>query len=334
MKRFLAIIHARNLECVRDRAALIWNLLFPGLLVIGFAVAFSGSDRVLYKIGTLHASRADDAGQSFLATRHLEFVAYDNPEQALDRVRRHQVAVLVDFAAPARYWVNPDSPEGYVSERLLRAAGADYLRSEVRGRPIRYVDWVLPGILGMNMMFSALFGVGYVIVRYRKNGVLKRLHATPLTAFEFLCAQVVSRLLILMLTSMLLFTGCRLMINFPMRGSYLELFLLALAGGFCLITLGLLVAARTSSEEWAGGMLNFFTWPMMFLSGVWFSLEGTPEWMQMAAWALPLTHLVAGARQIMIDGESLLGVAVHFGVLVTMSLVFLAIGARTFRWND
>ena len=93
-----------------------------------------------------------------------------------------------------RYWVNTDSPKGYVVEKLLRAEHPAPSAKPVTGAAVRYVDWLFPGILGMNMMFSCLFGVGYVVVRYRKSGFLKRLHATPLTAFEFLSAQVLSRL--------------------------------------------------------------------------------------------------------------------------------------------
>ena len=93
-----------------------------------------------------------------------------------------------------RYWVNTSSPKGYIVEKLLLAADRDAQRQPVTGDAVRYVDWLFPGILGMNMMFSCLFGVGYVVLRYRKTGFLKRLHATPLSAFEFLSAQVLSRL--------------------------------------------------------------------------------------------------------------------------------------------
>lgn len=333
MERFLAVLRARNLEFFRDRSALVWNLVFPVLLVAGFAFAFSGPERALYKVGTLQAAAADPAGRAFLATRHLDFVAYAERERALEQLRRHQLALLVEFAPTPRYWVNADAPAGYVVERLLRAAGADYPKETVQGRAIRYVDWVLPGVLGMNLMFSSLFGVGYTIVRYRKNGVLKRLKATPLSAFEFLAAQVVSRLAILLAVSSFLLTSCSLLIDFPMHGSYLDLLLIAFVGCFCLISLGLLVASRTASEEWAGGVLNFCSWPMLFLSGVWFSLEGSPQLMQWAAQLLPLTHLIDAARSIMLDGATLLEVAPQLAALTGMSLLFLAAGARLFRWD-
>ncbi len=105
-----------------------------------------------------------------------------------------EIDLLLDLDGATRYWVNTDSPKGYIVEKLLLAADPGARRQPVTGQAIPYVDWLFPGILAMNMMFSCLFGVGYVVLRYRKSGFLKRLHATPLTAFEFLSAQVLSRL--------------------------------------------------------------------------------------------------------------------------------------------
>jgi ABC-type multidrug transport system permease subunit len=118
-----------------------------------------------------------------------------------------------------------------------------------------------------------------------------------------------------------------------MRGSYVNLFLISLVGAVCLISLGLLVAARFSSEELAGGILNLLTWPMMLLSGVWFSLEGTNPIVRKIALFLPLTHLVDGARAIMTEGAGLMEIAPNLAVLAAMAAVFLSIGSFIFRWE-
>ena len=112
-------------------------------------------------------------------------------------------------------------------------------KEPIQGREIRYIDWLFPGILGMNMMFSALWGVGYVVVRYRKNGVLKRLKATPLTAFEYLSAQMLSRIFLLMFTLVVVWVGCDLIFSFQVRGPYLDLFVVFLLGSLSLTALGL-----------------------------------------------------------------------------------------------
>ncbi|HFE37494.1 MAG TPA: ABC transporter permease, partial [Gammaproteobacteria bacterium] len=246
----------------------------------------------------------------------------------------HQVDMLIEDGKTPAYWINRNAPSGYLLERILWGSGGNhYQKRTVTGDKIRYVDWVLPGVLSFNMMMGCLFGVGYVIVRYRKNGFLKRLKATPLTALEFLMAQMTSRLILMMLISSTVYIGCDFILDFNMQGSYLLLFFTALLGAVCMISLGLLVAAKIASEELAGGLLNLITWPMMILSGVWFSLEGTHPFVQYAAQLLPLTHLVDSARAIMLEGAGLTDIAPHLLILSLMSMSFLLIGAKIFRWE-
>lgn len=335
MKKFLAILHARNMEFLRDKSSLGWNILFPLLLVLGFAFVFSGEPKAMFKVGVLGDTAVLEKGEgAFFETKYVQFIIVDELEKAIDKVKHFQLDMLVDVRSGMRYWINENSPNGYILERMLQGAGGPgYQRLTVQGREIRYVDWVVPGILAMNMMFSCLFGVGYVIVRYRKNGFLKRLKATPLTPFEFLSAQMVSRLILIQAITVAVYAGCNYFIHFQMRGSYASLFLVSLLGAICLISLGLLVSARLSSEELAGGILNLLTWPMMLLSGVWFSLEGANPAVRKIARFLPLTHLVDGARAIMTEGAGLADIAPNLLMLVVMSAVFLSIGSLIFKWE-
>jgi len=185
----------------------------------------------------------------------------------------------------------------------------------------------------MNMMFSCLFGVGYVVLRYRKSGFLKRLYATPLTAFEFLSAQVLSRLGLILFVTAILYVGIGAIIGFRNAGSTLLLLLLAIIGALSMIALGLTIAARFASEELVGGLLNLLTWPMMLLSGIWFSLEGSPRWVQWVAHIFPLTHVLDAARAVMLDGAGLAQIAPHLLFLLATALAFLAFGAWSFRWR-
>jgi ABC-2 type transport system permease protein len=335
MKRFLAILHARNMEFIRDKSSLGWNILFPLLLVVGFAVVFTGEPKPMFKVGVLgDPATLNQSDAAFFQTKYIQFIPVDDPAKGIDKVEHFQLDMLVDLRSGKRYWVNANAPNGYILEQLLRSKGkTSYRKDVVTGHEIRYVDWVVPGILAMNMMFSCLFGVGYVIVRYRKNGFLKRLKATPLRPFEFLLAQMVSRLLLIQTITIAVYAGCNYFIHFQMRGSYMNLFLVSLVGAVCLISLGLLVAARLSSEELAGGILNLLTWPMMLLSGVWFSLEGTNPVIRKIAQFLPLTHLVDGARAIMTEGAGLVDISPHIAILAVMTAVFLSIGSFIFRWE-
>ena len=329
LSRFSAMLRARNREFLRDRSALIWNILLPALIVLGFAFAFSGEASNLYKVGVF----GQGPGAAFLKTRYIDFVPVDDLMASVTKVQRHQLDLVVDFRH-GHYWINDESPKGYLLEILLTGQGLSKLkRRQVNGAGVRYVDWLIPGVLGMNMMFSSLFGVGYVIVRYRKNGVLKRLKATPLTAFEFLAAQVASRLWLILAITVLVFIGTDLIVGFAMYGSYLNLLLVFVLGAISMISLGLLVATRTASEELAGGLLNIISWPMMGLSGVWFSLEGLHPALQKLSLIFPLTHVTTAARAVMLEGVELSAIAPELIILSLMSAVLLAIGAYNFRWE-
>jgi len=332
MGRLLSVLHARNLEFLRDRSTLLFTLLLPILLVIGMGFVFGGPERPLFKVGVL-APAIDRAAHPFLTERYVEFVPLPQQEQAVQKVRHQQIDLLVDLHAPARYWVNTDSPKGYIVEKLLLAAEPGAQRQPVSGAALRYVDWLFPGILGMNMMFSCLFGVGYVVLRYRKSGFLKRLYATPLTAFEFLSAQVLSRLGLILFVTVILYLGIGAIIRFHNAGSTVLLLLLAIMGALSMIALGLTIAARFSSEELVGGLLNLLTWPMMLLSGIWFSLEGSPRWVQWVAHVFPLTHVLDAARAVMLDGAGVAQIAPHLLFLGATALAFLAFGAWSFRWR-
>ncbi|KPK11734.1 MAG: ABC transporter permease [Acidithiobacillales bacterium SG8_45] len=333
-KRLLAVFIARNKEFLRDRSALAWNILFPVLIVGGFAIAFSGESMDVYKVALYQDNGNEQAaGQEFLKTDYIQFIETDDLARAITNVERHQVDMLLDRNTQ-HYWVNTTSPKGYMLERVLKGTiGNAFTRQEVTGGEIRYVDWLLPGVIGMNMMFSALFGVGYVLVRYRKNGVLKRLKATPLSAVEFLTAQVASRMLLIMSVVVVVYFGTDFFVDFAMFGSYFNLFLIFALGAISLVSLGLLIASRTASEEFAGGILNVVSWPMMFLSGVWFSLEGTATWVQKLALIFPLTHVTSAARAIMIDGASLAQLSGHITALLAMTVAFLLLGAISFKWE-
>jgi ABC-type multidrug transport system permease subunit len=334
MKKFLAVFKARNKEFFRDRSALGWNLAFPSLVVFGFAFMFSGGGAKVFKVA-VHGSMGQETESAFLKTEHVKFIPVDDLNSAVSKVQRHGYDMLVDTTDPPRYWINSSSPKGYLLERIMLGSGDDitWAKQLVEGREIRYVDWLISGLLAMNMMFSCLFGVGFVIVRYRKNGVLRRLKATPLGAVQFLAAQIASRWIIVMVATAVVYIGCNIFLRFHMLGSYLNLLLIFGMGGICLISMALLISSRTASEELASGLLNLLSWPMMLMCGVWFSMDGTHPWVQAAAQALPLTHIIDAARSVMTDGAGLVDVAPNLGVLAAMSLVFMAVGSLTFRWE-
>jgi ABC-2 type transport system permease protein len=340
-KRILILFKARNLEFLRDKSAVAWNILFPLLIIVGFSLVFGNESQNQYKVGIIvpHGSTVQTAEthlQDFMRIRYIDFIPFDSEKAAMYKLIHHRIDLLVD-PEKRTYWSSKTSPKGYIAERLLissSAAPRSYLKKEsITGTEIPYIEWLFPGILGMNMMFSALFGVGYVVVTYRKNGVLKRMSVTPLRPWEFLTAQILSRMFLLLVTTGIVFFGCKLFYGFQVRGSYLHLLLVFCLGGFSMIALSLVVASRSSSEEFASGVLNLITWPMMFLSEVWFSLEGTGPWVKKISRIFPLTQMVEALREIMNDGAGLGEIRSQLISLVLMSVVFLTAGSLLFKWQ-
>lgn len=345
-RRIWIMFLARNREFLRDRAAFGWNVVFPFLLVAGFSIIFSGSDTSRFKVGIFpcpagsETTTADCLPRELLSIKQIGYVPVSNLAEGLDKLKHHKIDMLIQTdRQPYPYWISDTAPNGYIVQRMIAGSLAgDTITALTRQQNVtslqtRYIDWFFPGVVGMSMMFSALYGVGYVIVRYRKNGVLKRLEATPLTAFEYLSAQALSRLCMIVFTVAILWIGCALIFHFTVEGSYFDLALMLAMGSLSLISLGLVVASRAASEEFAEGILNFITWPMMFLSGVWFSIEGAPGWVRAIAQCLPLTHLLSGARKIMNDGATLAQVGPELAVLAGMTLLFLFLSALLFKWN-
>ena len=330
MKQLLALFKARNIEFYRDKGSLSWSFIFPVMIIIGCAVAFSKPDTSVFNVGVYGSAEQ----LSLLRQPYIKTVTVGDLDKGLQRLQYHQLDLLISTGDKHRYWINTESTNSLAAERLFLDYDQGFTREQTSGRKIRYVDWVIPGVLSMNLMFGSLFGVGYVIVRYRRNGVLKRLQATPASPMQFLTAQLASRLIIVVMVNVIIFVGCLLSLDLIVRGSYLALLLITILGALSMIAVGLLMACRTANEELAGGLLNMATWPMLFLSEVWFSLDNSPQWLRTVADFMPLTHIVKATRAVMIDGATLVEVGHHLVWLGVLTAVCLALAARLFRWSN
>ncbi len=345
-QRIWAMFVARNHEFFRDKAAFGWNFAFPFLIIIGFGIMFGKHDLKQFKIGVFPVAgkavvfSGTTIPESLETNTRLQFIPFADRSAGEDMLRHQKIDLLVDKTSPSHaYWINDTSPNGYLAEQIYLASFLPKNRQVaqkeiIRGEQIRYIDWFFPGIMAMNMMFSALWGVGYIVVRYRKNGALKRLKATPLTAFEYVSAQMLSRIFLLMFTLVIVWFGSDMIFHFRVHGSYVLIFFLFLLGGLNLSGLGLVLAARGISEEFTSGVLNFISWPMMFLSEVWFSLEGAPKWVRTASEIFPLTHLIRAVRKVMNDGATIAAVRPEIIFLVLTTLLFLIVAALIFSWNE
>ena len=330
-KRMLATLWVRNKEFYRDRGTLGWIFIFPLLCILSFGYLFDLDEKGSFKVGFV--------GEKKQQIKMFNWIKYQNLNLAKESIRRQKLDLVVDYRSrPFRYWIAENSPNGKIAEKIWLASfgkkvGPQPIKKNINGRKVRYIDWLFPGLLTMNVLWMALWGVGWVIVRQRKFGILKRFKASPLTALEYLVAQMLSRLTVIVGSGIILFAGAHFIYPFETLGSYFDILIIYSLGCFSLSSIGLIVAARMTSEEFANNILNLLTYPMMFLSEIWFSLEGSSNLIKSFAYAMPLYHMTDAIRRIMADGATLFDLWPSILILLGTGIIFTATGAGLFKWN-
>jgi ABC-2 type transport system permease protein len=325
----------------REPSTVFWSFAFPILLTVALGIAFRsrppepvfaaveagpGAERVL---AALRA--APDVRASALSA-----------EDARAALRVGKVAIVVAPGDPPTYRFDPTRPESrlaraIVDDLLQRDAGrADAIgpREERVTEPgSRYVDFLIPGLVGMNVMSTGMWGIGYTIVEMRQKKLLKRLVATPMSRGHFLLSFVLVRMLFLLIEVPLLFAFGVLAFDLPMRGPIAVLGLVSALGALAFAGLGLLVASRARNTQTVGGLINLVMLPMFVLSGVFFSSGNFPERLQPFIRALPLTALNDALRAVMNEGAGLAGVAPEAALLAGLGVVTFGVALRFFRWT-
>ena len=337
----LQLTLARLREFVREPEAVFWVVVFPIALAFALGIAFrtKGDDPVYAGVvagpgsAGVVAALAPDAG---IRTRVLPG---DRADLAL---RDGVVQVLVLPGSPPTYRYDPTRPESRLARlavdgALQRAAGradrftAGEQRLEVVGA--RYVDWLIPGLIGMNIMGTGMWSIGFSIVWARTKRLLKRLAATPMRRSDYLFAQMLARLVFLGVEVGALLVFARLAFGVPVRGSLAAVAVVALTGALAFGGLGLLVASRARTIEAVSGWMNFVMLPMWVLSGVFFSSAHFPAATQPFIHALPLTALNDALRAVVLDGASVAAVGHELAILAAWATACFGIALRIFSWK-
>ncbi|HVR00701.1 MAG TPA: ABC transporter permease [Polyangia bacterium] len=335
---------ARVRESVREPGVLFWVFGFPILLSVGLGLAFRGRGPEPVVVGLLDGPGAavveNALGKAGIKVKHVDEAS------ARKSLRAGKVALVIapgaTADAPLTYRYDPTPAEARlarvaVDEAIQRAAGRRDPRA-VRDAPVtepgsRYIDFLVPGLIGMNLMSGSMWGIGWVIVNMRVRKLLKRLLATPMRRRDLLLAQAIARLgsVPLEVGSMLLFA--RLAFGVRVAGSWPALAVVAVVGALAFAGLAILVASRARNTETVSGLMNAVMMPMFVLSGVFFSAAHFPAVLQPALGLLPLTALNDGLRAIMVDGASFGVVARPLVVLAAWGAGSFALGLRVFRWG-
>jgi ABC-2 type transport system permease protein len=331
-------------EFLREPEAVFWTFAFPILLAIGLGVAFRNKPAEIVHVGVVQEPGADSVIASLRASKALAVELVPSVDSGLASMRNGKIALVVRVrgAREVNYRFDDTRPDSrnarfLADDAIQRGAGrADPTASSdslVRDAGSRYIDFVIPGLIGMNIMGGSIWGVGFAIVDARRKKLLKRLVATPMSRSEYMMAFVFSRLgmLILEVSVVLGFAG--LVFGVPLRGSLLQLGAIVLLSALSFGAFGLLIASRASTIEGASGLMNASMVPMWVLSGVFFSSENFPRAFQPFIKALPLTATNDAMRATMLRGDGWAAVAPEMAVLVVWMVACGWLALKLFRWR-
>jgi len=347
----LELTRARILSFVREPGSLFWVFGFPIMLAIALGIAFRTKPPESFRAAIVADEAAAVETARMLADAPGVEVSFLSADEAQTALRTGKIDILADIEwNPAgetgprtlRYVYDPTQPRGYSARLALndalqtglgRAAiiTADDLRVTERGS--RYVDFLLPGLIGLNIMGSSMWGLGFVLVMARVRKLLKRLAATPMRRVHYLLAMVLARLvyLTLELTAILVFGW--FVFDVGIAGSLASVIAIAVLGAACFTGMALLVGARATSIETASGLMNAVMLPMWVLSGSFFSYSRFPEIVQPAIRLLPLTAVNDALRAVINEGSSLAGVWQQLLILAVWGLVSFVTALKLFRWQ-
>jgi ABC-type multidrug transport system permease subunit len=338
------LVLARTREFFREPEAIFWVYVFPILLMVGLGIAFPGQDEGEVRVRVAGASPGEVARVAVALKKRPVFSIVAAPlETARDQSSRRPWDLLV-LAQDGKltYVFDPAMPQGRsarwrVDSFLQEHAGRkDPVPTAVEAliKPgSRYVDWLIPGLLGLNIMGGGLWGVGFVTVDMRMRKLLKRFQATPMRRSDFLLALVGSRLLFLIPEMAAILLVGHLGFGLELRGSWLALGAVVLAGALSFSGLGLLIASRAQRIETISGLMNAVMLPMWIVSGVFFSAERFPGALQPFIQALPLTQLNNALRAVILDGAPLHAQWLPVALLVAWGGLSFPAAVRWFRWQ-
>jgi ABC-type multidrug transport system permease subunit len=334
------LTRARVLEFLREPEAVFWVFLFPVLLAFALGLAFRAKPPEPLPVG-VEAGAAAESRRAALAGERLTPRIVERAAAAR-ALASGKLALVVLATEPPTYWYDPTRPDSRIARlevdaALQRAAGRREAFAaaslEMTEKGSRYVDFLVPGLLGMNLMGTGMWSVGFSLVQQRAGKLLKLFVASPMRRWQLLAAQLGARLVFLALEVVILLAFAVFALDVPLRGSLVTLALVTALGALAFVGLGLLLAARPKTIEGVSGLMNLAMFPGWIFSGVFFSTERFPEALQPAIQALPLTALNDALRAVMLDGAGLALVLPDLGILLAWGGLSFVAALELFRWQ-
>ncbi|OLB49549.1 MAG: hypothetical protein AUI08_07750 [Gemmatimonadetes bacterium 13_2_20CM_2_65_7] len=328
-------------EFYREPEAVFWVFGFPIVLAFALGLAFRNTGPGKLQVGVA-AGPGDSALVAVLDSSPRLIATVLDSATARTRLRTGRIALLVVPGDPLVYRYDTTRTESglarlQVDEVVQRARGRKDVAAVRDDRVVapgsRYIDFLIPGLLGMNLLGSGIWGVGFSVVQARQKKLLKRYMATPMKRSDYLLSFILSRLVFLIVEIGFLVGFGWLMFGVAVRGSLATLGGVAILGAFAFAGLGLLVASRARTIEGVSGLMNLVMLPMWILSGTFFSYSRFPDAMIPFVKALPLTALNDALRAVMIDGAALATLGAPLAIVIAWGAVSFVIALRIFRWR-
>ncbi len=344
MNPFVQLTLVKVREYTREPESMFWVFVFPVLMTLALGVAFKGGDSTEVRVAVLDEQASGqmtatlDADPRIIATQ-------TDAGTAAKLLRDGKVALVVVPPPPdgaVSYRFDRTRPESAVArftvdDALQRAAGrsdAFTPREELMSVPgSRYIDWLVPGLLGMNVLMTGIWGISFSVGMSRAKKLLKRLTSTPMNRAHFLGAQIAGRLIFLPIEAGILVLFASFAFGVPMAGPWWLLALVTLLGAVMGASLSLLLASRARSFEAVSGMINVVTLPMWIFSGIFFSSANFPDVMQPFIQALPLTALIDALRGVMLAGAGIRDVGHEIAIMAGWTISCFAVALKIFRWQ-
>ncbi len=352
MRPFWAMVRANVKMSARNRTALFWNLAFPAIFILIFGAVFGNDDGIRVDVGIAGAiSPARERATAALEETDAFNISTGDEADELNAIGDGDRDIVLVFgemaasgdAAPITiYYDNTAGPNAQIAIGAVRqvlaaafgeATDLQITEQSVSTHPVSFIDFFVPGILAMSLMNSGVIGLSTAFVIYRERGILRRIKVTPFPLSSFILARVVSQMIIAVAQSIILAGLAMVVFGLEIRGNPLLILLVILVGALAFLAIGFAISGIARNAETAASYANLVTFPMLFLSGVFFSIDSAPAWLQPITRLLPLSYLVDALREPMTRGRGLEAIWLDLVVLLGTFVVAMAFAIRFFRWD-
>ena len=352
-------------EFWREPGALFWSFAFPVLMAWGLGIAFKGKPETIVKVAVVQNINSSDSSLITFLIKNTKLVTSKKQgnyyeyiienektgrkiiqfipvsfDSAVIMLKRGNISVIItnennNFS----YHFDPANPDAQLTYIYISSiiTGIPIMTDKENIKPLesvgtRYIDFLIPGLLGMGIMSSCLWGVSYSLIEKRSKKLLRRMIATPMKKTNFLLSIVISRIIITFLESAVLILFAYYLFDIKIQGSWAALIMILISGNITFIGLSILISSRTSNTQIGNGLINAVTMPMMMLSGIFFSYYNFPDWAIPVIKQLPLTVFADSLRSVFIEGAGIMTSIIPFAWLSTVGIICFVFGLKIYKW--